>query len=132
MKRDIVISSQLTSINDLRYFLESVFNESNLKMELFNRVFLGLSEAVNNSIVHGNKFDQSKTVKVIVNISDTKLFLEIHDEGDGFSSSCIEDPTCLENLRRESGRGIFLMHHLADGVTFFEGGRKVLISFKLS
>lgn len=132
MKRDIVISSQLSSINDLRFFLESVFDESNLKRELFNRVFLGLSEAVNNSIVHGNKLDLAKTVKVLVDISDSNLFLEIHDEGEGFSWACIEDPTCLDNLKKENGRGIFLMHHLADEVVFFEGGRRVLITFKLS
>lgn len=131
MKRDLVISSHLSCINEVRLFLESIFSESNLDGDLFNRVFLGLSEAVNNAIVHGNCLDNSKNVIVKVLVSDSKMFLEIHDEGDGFALSCIEDPTCLENLKKENGRGIFLMQHIADEVIFFEGGRKVLISFNL-
>lgn len=132
MKRDLVISSQLSCINEVRLFLDSIFNDSNLDNVLFNRVFLGLSEAVNNAIVHGNRLDQTKNVIVKVLVSDSKMFLEIHDEGEGFSWSCIEDPTCFENLKKENGRGIFIMHQIADEVTFLDGGKKVLISFNLS
>ena len=132
MKRDILISSQISCIKDLNSFLDAFFNESDLNRALFNRVFLGLSEAVNNSIVHGNRLDQNKNVKVTIDISETSLILEIHDEGEGFSLSCMEDPTCVENLKKENGRGIFLMQQIADEVTFLEGGRKVLISYNLS
>lgn len=131
MERDLVIPSKLTSLNEVRNFLDEIFIESNLNRTYFNRVFLGLSEAVSNSIVHGNRCDISKNVCVCASCSESNLVLEVSDEGDGFSLDCIEDPTCLKNLKKESGRGIFLIHEIADEVVFSAGGTKVLIRFIL-
>jgi hypothetical protein len=35
------------------------------------------------------------------------------------------DPTQPANLQRLSGRGVFLIRNLMDGVEFFDGGRKI-------
>jgi serine/threonine-protein kinase RsbW len=115
----------------VRNFLEEIFIESDLNMTYFNRVFLGLSEAVCNSIVHGNRCDISKSVSVCAFCSERNLVFEVSDEGDGFPFDCIKDPTCIENLKKENGRGIFLIHEIADEVVFSSGGRKVLIRFIL-
>jgi serine/threonine-protein kinase RsbW len=131
LERDLVIPSKLTSLNEVRNFLDEIFIESNLNRTYFNRVFLGLSEAVSNSIVHGNRYDISKNVSVCAICSERNLVLEVSDEGDGFSLDCIENPTCLENLKKENGRGIFLIYKIADEVVFSSGGRKVLIRFIL-
>ena len=131
MERDLVIPSKLICLNEVRYFLDEIFNESDLNRTYFNKVFLGLSEAVCNSIVHGNRCDVSKSVSVCAFCTDRNLVLEVSDEGDGFPIDCIEDPTCLENLNKENGRGIFLIQEIADEVVFSEGGRKVLIRFIL-
>jgi serine/threonine-protein kinase RsbW len=131
LERGLVISSELTCLNEVRNFLEEIFIESNLNRNYFNRVFLGLSEAVSNSIVHGNRYDSSKSVSVCAFCTESNLVLEVSDEGDGFSIDCIKDPTCLDNLKKENGRGIFLIHEIADEVVFSAGGRKVLIRFIL-
>ena len=112
-------------------FLEEIFTESNLNLSYFNPVFLGLSEALTNSIVHGNKLNSSKNVSIEVNCLNEELFIEITDEGDGFHIECLKDPTCLENLKKENGRGIFLIRHYADEVDYFDGGRKVRIKYNL-
>jgi len=112
-------------------FLEEIFIESNLNLSYFNPVFLGLSEALTNSIVHGNKLNSSKKVSIEVNCLNEELFIEITDEGDGFLIECLKDPTCLENLKKENGRGIFLIRHYADEVDYFDGGRKVRIKYNL-
>lgn len=131
MVHSIAISSELTSINDVRYFLEKIFGESNLDKENFNRIFLALSEAVNNSIVHGNLYSTSKKVYVRIFHDDINLIVEVNDEGQGFSVDCIEDPTCMKNLKNEKGRGIFLMRQVAEEVVYSDGGRKVSIRFKI-
>ncbi len=131
MERDLVIPSKLTCLNEVRNFLDEIFIESNLNRTYFNRVFLGLSEAVCNSIVHGNRCDISKKVSVSAFCAERNLVLEVCDEGEGFSIDCIEDPTCLDNIKKENGRGIFLIHEIADEVVFSAGGRKVLIRFIL-
>jgi len=127
----LVISSSLSNIGKVRMFLEEIFIESNLNLSYFNPVFLGLSEALTNSIVHGNKLNSSKKVSIEVNCLNEELFIEITDEGDGFLIECLKDPTCLENLKKENGRGIFLIRHYADEVDYFDGGRKVRIKYNL-
>jgi serine/threonine-protein kinase RsbW len=41
----------------------------------------------------------------------------------------LEDPTAPENLDKLGGRGIFLMKHLSDEVSFKNGGRIVELTF---
>lgn len=132
MDRCIVISSELININKVRVFLDEIFTESCLDKKYFDRVFLCLSEVVNNSIVHGNCLDAEKNVFVRVYNLKNQLFIEVEDEGDGFTVDCIPDPTCIENLKKDSGRGIFLMRQFADEVIYYDGGRKVFIRYNLS
>ena len=113
-------------------FLEEIFAELNLDQSYFNSVFLGLSEALTNSIIHGNKLNDSKSVCIEISSLKKELFIEITDEGDGFPIDCLKDPTCLENLKKENGRGIFLIRQYADEVDYFDGGRKVRIKFNLN
>lgn len=131
MQRDLVISSDLANINKVRFFLDQVFYESGLDRSNFNRVFLGLSEAVNNSIVHGNSLDEHKRVFISINFHEKQLKIHVKDEGDGFNFNCIEDPTCFENLKKENGRGIFLIRQLADFIQYSDGGRTVMIKYNL-
>lgn len=132
MQRDLVISSQLININKVRFFLEEVFNESHLDKVLFNRIFLGLSEAVNNSIVHGNRLNTEKHVCIQITLNESQILIVVEDEGDGFCADDVGDPTFQKNLKKENGRGIFLLRQIADEVDYLEGGRKVLIKYFLA
>jgi serine/threonine-protein kinase RsbW len=128
----LVISSNINNLEKVRTFLEEVYCEANLNRASFNRVFLGLNEALTNSIVHGNKLNVLKNISIEVNCLNKELFIEITDEGEGFLVECLKDPTCSENLKKESGRGIFLIRHFADELDYFEGGRKVRIKYNLN
>lgn len=132
MERDLVISSQLANITKVRCFLDEIFTKSRLDMNHFNRVFLGISEAVNNSIVHGNCCDKDKQVFIrVVYTEDHQLLIEVKDEGEGFIIESISDPTANENLKKENGRGIFILRQIADEVNYCDGGSKVLIKYTL-
>lgn len=131
MERDLVISSQLININKVRSFLDEFFIETCLEKNNFNRVLLGISEAVNNSIVHGNGLDIRKNVFLEIKYFNKQLFVIVKDEGRGFDQKCICDPTCEENLRKENGRGIFLLRKMADEVDYTDGGSSVMIKFNL-
>lgn len=126
-----MILSELQNIEKVRFFLEEFFAEAGLDKRLFNRVFLGLSEAVINSIVHGNKSDGNKAVFVTVSVTEGALIIEVRDQGNGFSVDVVEDPTCMENLRKESGRGIFLIRNVADKLTYSHGGSNVIIKYHI-
>lgn len=131
MQRDLVISSNLANINKVRFFLDQIFVESGLDMGYYNRVLLGLSEAVNNSIVHGNKLSEDKLVHIHIVVFNNSLSIQIIDEGNGFEIGCINDPTCFENIKKEHGRGIFLIRQMADEIRYYDGGRKVMIKYYL-
>lgn len=125
------IPSQLSFINEVKNFAERVFAESGLDSRNFNRIFLGLNEIVQNSIVHGNQLDYSKNVKIEISTSCDNVLIVVSDEGNGFSLESLRDPTNPENIKKENGRGIFLVKKLADQVLILEGGRKISVSYNL-
>ncbi|OFZ03982.1 MAG: hypothetical protein A2491_11000 [Bacteroidetes bacterium RIFOXYC12_FULL_35_7] len=130
MERVLVIDSKLTNINKVRVFLEEIFNEFSLNKISFNHVFLGISEAVSNAILHGNKLDAEKRVFIRLNVFENQIHIEVEDEGDGFCDTLF-DPTLPENIKCENGRGIYIIRQIADEIVFKEDGRKVYILFTI-
>lgn len=87
---------------------------------------LALREALANAIVHGNHEDPSKRVYVVCRCAtDGEVSITVQDEGDGFDSDAVADPTTPENRLRPHGRGIHLMKTLMDDVQFEQGGAVV-------
>jgi serine/threonine-protein kinase RsbW len=93
---------------------------------------VAVTEAVNNAIRHGNKFDKDKNVYLSLYVEPQQLKFEIEDEGTGFNYDNLDDPTAPENLENPGGRGIFLIRHLADEVEFSKEGRCLLLTFQLA
>ncbi len=131
MQKVLIIESDTKNLGKLEIFLKNVFLYYNLDFLHFNRVFIGLSEAVINSIVHGNQFISSKKVYVFSNCLNSQLSFFIKDEGIGFDHNCLDNPTNLENIKKESGRGIFILKNLADSVVYSKSGSCVRIKFIL-
>jgi serine/threonine-protein kinase RsbW len=100
-------------------------------MNSFNHVFLGISEAVNNAILHGNQLDPKKKVFIRMNLFGNHFQIEVEDEGEGFFDQDLMDPTRPENLKKEHGRGIYILRQLAGELFFEEKGRKVIIQFTI-
>ena len=59
------------------------------------------------------------TVRSKFNASEGRI--EIRDEGRGFDVSTVPDPRLPENVRRPSGRGLFLMRQFFDDVHYNDG-----------
>jgi serine/threonine-protein kinase RsbW len=84
---------------------------------------VALREAVANAVIHGNQLDPHKRVCVSCRCStDGEVSLTVRDEGQGFDSSTIPDPTAPENRLTARGRGIYMMRVLMDEVSFEDGG----------
>lgn len=87
---------------------------------------LALQEALANAVIHGNREDAQKHVTVICRCSIYgEVSITIRDEGPGFSSGAVPDPTDSENRLSTHGRGVYLMQSLMDEVWFDEGGAVV-------
>lgn len=126
------IASEPENIKKVRSFLEEVFMKLNLNKVHFNRIFLCLSEAVINAIVHGNQCISYRNVNITVSFNGIFLIIEVIDEGEGFDYNLVKDPTLSENLKKESGRGIFLMKNICDDIHFLDGGRRVQITYMIN
>ena len=83
-------------------------------------------EAVANAMVHGNGENPSKRVYVECRCyTDREVSITIRDEGAGFDTSAVPDPTTPESRLSEHGRGIYLMKTLMDEICFDESGTVV-------
>ena len=86
---------------------------------------LALEEALVNAIKHGNQLDRSKTVTVASAVRGERFEVHITDEGSGFDPGDVPDPTAVENIERPCGRGLMLMRHYMNEVTFHGRGNSV-------
>jgi serine/threonine-protein kinase RsbW len=87
---------------------------------------MALREAVANAVVHGNQQDPTKRVSVACRCTtDGEVSITVQDEGHGFDTAAVLDPTTPENRLLPHGRGIYLMKTLMDEVCFDQGGAVV-------
>lgn len=85
-----------------------------------------LREALENAVVHGNGWEPGKRVYVDCRCyMDGDISITVRDEGRGFDTNALPDPTAPDKRLLPHGRGIYLMKSLMDEVSFEEGGTVV-------
>ncbi len=108
--------------------VEAILSDNDLEPRLRHRVMMAFSEAFTNALVHGNARLPEKTIRVRFEINENSVTADITDEGHGG----------LERIRHitppgpmaEGGRGVALIRHYADELTFEEsefGGLRVSV-----
>ena len=86
---------------------------------------LCVEEAVRNAMVHGNHSDKRLSVKTVYWVDNGALNIEVEDEGAGFDSAAVSDPTHEDHILKNSGRGVFLIKKLMDKVEYNDKGNKI-------
>ncbi|MBS2212525.1 ATP-binding protein [Carboxylicivirga mesophila] len=124
-------NSETKNINIVEKLIDDLSAQYSLHNDIYGKLLLAVVEGVNNAIVHGNKLDKEKLVVVEYLLDDTRVEFTIKDEGTGFDYTEVPDPTKPENLEKTHGRGIFLMHHLADEIEFENDGSIVKMTFNI-
>ena len=117
----MTLSSNPRNVARVEAFLHKVTRSVQLDEIQFHKLMVSLTEAVNNAIVHGNKSQTARKVRVRCELLPGWVLLHVLDEGGGFRPDKVGNPLTKENLLRESGRGIFLMKTLMDRVEFDVG-----------
>lgn len=126
----IEISSRPESINIIEKLIDDMRSEHDIHEDAFGNILVAVTEAVNNAIQHGNKYDPNKKVKVTYEMEEETMSFIISDQGSGFDYYNLPDPTAPENIEKPTGRGVFLMKHLADQIIFSDNGKTVELFFK--
>jgi serine/threonine-protein kinase RsbW len=127
---EISVPSNFDHLVNVEGLIDRVCNTVGVSEDNYGNVLIAVTEAFNNAVTHGNHGDLSKNVRVSVANDDNELCFVIEDQGAGFDFENVLDPTAPENIEKENGRGIYLMRHLADEVSFKNEGREVSIYFR--
>ncbi|MGE5804165.1 MAG: ATP-binding protein [Ignavibacteria bacterium] len=129
-KFSLEIESDPNNLLTVEEFVNYFAREIGIKEEKISGLILSVTEATTNAIIHGNKKNTGKKVKIDVSAEGHKLKIIVKDEGIGFDPSLIPDPTKPENLLKDSGRGLYLMKVYMDDIKFKitpEGTETILV-----
>ena len=127
----IRLSSKLKSISQVEPFAKDLKLKYDLSEEIFPKILISITEAVNNAIIHGNLIDENKQVLLHSKLTGGQLLICIEDEGRGFEPKAVPDPCCEENIEKLGGRGVLIMKSLTDGIHFKNNGSKVELIFNI-
>ena len=128
----IQIPSLSENIRIIESFIDNAKERFSLNDDIYGNIMISVTGSVTNAISHGNKGRSDKNVSITLTLNESQIKFRIEDEGTGFDYDSLPDPTAPENLEKPSGRGIFLMRHLADEVTFEEDGKIVELTFYIA
>ena len=127
----VKIPSIKENVSVVESFIENVGEKIRIEETIYGNVLVSVTEAVNNAIVHGNKEDKNKKVRLGIKQNKKSVRFIVEDEGMGFDHNTLPDPTNPKNIEKVKGRGIFLIKSLSDKTTFKQGGRVIEMLFKL-
>ncbi|UCG61945.1 MAG: ATP-binding protein [Candidatus Zixiibacteriota bacterium] len=93
-------------------------------------ILVVISEAFTNALLHGNRLDPNKKIKIVIEINKSEMIADIIDEGQGGLRKIRKRPP--SHQWAEGGRGIGIIGHYASSVDFAQterGGLRVTIKF---
>lgn len=131
-KITVTIPSNLEELTTIEKLSNDIADKMGLSEDQHDNLSIAVTEAVGNAIVHGNKKDPKKKVRIQVEIKKDRVKIAVTDQGKGFKPDELADPLDPENLLRESGRGIFILKALMDDVSwkFTDEGTTLQFSLK--
>jgi serine/threonine-protein kinase RsbW len=118
----IAMSAQLDNIDLACHDVDKYLTELRL-LDLSFDIQLGIREALANAIKHGAQNDPTKQVIFQINKQEKRLVIMVKDDGRGFVPSTSNAHE--ENHLLCCGRGLTIMHHYFDKVTFNEQGNEL-------
>ncbi|SDE76329.1 serine/threonine-protein kinase RsbW [Mucilaginibacter pineti] len=125
------LPSNPDSITLLETLIEEIADKYHIAEDTFANMMTCLNEAAINAIIHGNKLDISKKVIINAEVDAKRIIWTVTDEGPGFDYSNLPDPTAPENLENLTGRGVFIIKHLADQYIYNAAGNEIELHFKI-
>jgi len=119
--------STLESVDVAEGEILSVAGQAGFDEEDQHRIGMAVRECMVNAVVHGNRYNRNKQVRVCVSVErfealsagavdnlSGRFTIRITDQGEGFEMQEVPDPLHDNNLLRHSGRGLFLMGAFMD------------------
>jgi serine/threonine-protein kinase RsbW len=128
----ISIPSLIDNIKIIESFIDNAKERFHINDDIYGNIMISVTECISNAIIHGNGSNPKKLVKLELRFLEDQIKFIIEDEGNGFEPNELQDPTSPENISNYGGRGVFIMKHLSDEVSFEDNGRKTILTFYMS
>jgi len=113
---ELVLPSRIEAINEAASATAEFVKRSGLDGDAAYGVDMAVREAVTNAVMHGNRQDEAKAVEVILKNLPGAIEITVRDQGEGFNTESVPDPTDPQNLLKSSGRGILFIRTFMDEV----------------
>src|SRR6266852_4600559 len=108
------LESTLESVDSAEELALGIATRAGFDEDDLMRIGMAVRESMVNAVVHGNRYNANKKVRLAVGLHGNRYFVRIADQGDGFDFDMVPDPLAPENIMRTSGRGIFLIRSFMD------------------
>lgn len=128
--REFRYPSTPESVGKMLDDVTAVLNTEEVDSRLIRRALLAVSEAFTNALIHGNKLQGHRLIKIRLAVNETDVVADISDTGKGGLESIRNKRPATPDS--ESGRGIDLIKHFASSTEFTEGpdgGLQVTLRF---
>ncbi|MBI3669217.1 MAG: ATP-binding protein [Acidobacteria bacterium] len=123
---DELVNSEIDAISSVADKLMHLIKESACAPGHEFEVETALRESLANAVLHGNRQDPRKKIRICCACqADRGVLIIVKDEGEGFDPAKVPSPLVGENIHSEHGRGIYLINMLMDEVHFERGGTEI-------
>jgi serine/threonine-protein kinase RsbW len=130
--RVLKIVSTLDEMFRLEQFIEEISDEHLLYGSYYGNILMAVSEAVKNAIIHGNRSDNQKQVRIKEESTKEGLWIRVFDEGEGFDYSAYLTRDGFGMDFSTEKNGLLLIQKLADEVRFQNEGRVIEMLFRIN
>ena len=110
----------------LEELLEQMRTNRWVKHDVYS-VRLAVEEALVNAVVHGNRSETDKHVRLGCRLAPNVVRIEITDQGKGFDPMTVPDPTSPDRLGCPRGRGVMLIKAFMSRVKYNATGNVVVM-----
>jgi serine/threonine-protein kinase RsbW len=108
------LDSTLDSVDNAEELAVGAARRAGFDDDDLMKIGMAVRESMVNAVVHGNRYNANKKVRLSVAKNLERFTVRIADEGEGFAFERLPDPLAPENIMRTSGRGIFLIRSFMD------------------
>jgi len=109
-----LMDSTLESVDSAEELAVGMAERAGVDEDDLMKIGMAVRESMVNAVVHGNRYNANKKIRLSVAANPEQFTVRIADEGEGFDFDSLPDPLAPENLLKTSGRGIFLIRSLMD------------------
>ncbi|NTV82994.1 MAG: ATP-binding protein [Bacteroidales bacterium] len=129
--REIRITSSLDELYRVEQFVEEISDEHMLYGSYFGNIMMAVSEAAQNAIIHGNKLDKTKYVRIGEALTREGLWIHVIDEGIGFNYKDYQFRDDAPGFGLDK-TGLLLIQKLCDDVRFLNNGSSIEMLFRIN